>query len=253
MLHETNDNFSHYQMKSPDEIMEYMLLDTYDTGLAVDIFVDDGMAYKRNHHPPLLFARNSIDPSVKDYIPFSISDKPSIMADSRNIKITPEIVSSIQMFIVLNKDMLLALANEKIGGGDIDSLITRAVANVGESTILNEMATLRKKDTGLPVDLWIDEDSTFQGHAPRIKFQANSEQHTTYGYSTMLLTNPPVIEHFPRKSNLKKKDLDKIRQFVIDNMDDLLKIARNEMSYRREFLPKMLANRQKHNSKINSI
>lgn len=40
----------------------------------------------------------------------------------------------------------------------------------------------------------------------------------------MLLTNPPTIENFPKDSPLKKKDLDKLRKFVVDNLDLLLKL-----------------------------
>lgn len=53
----------------------------------------------------------------------------------------------------------------------------------------------------------------------------------------MLLTNPPTIENFPKDSPLKKKDLDKLRKFVVDNLDLLLKLFNNEIDYATEFLP----------------
>jgi hypothetical protein len=99
------------------------------------------------------------------------------------------------------------------------------------------MSTLRKEDTNLPVDVWVDEGATFQGHAPRLKFRASQEQRTTREFSSMLLTNPPKIENMPKNSPLRKKDIEKLESFVINNLELLLKLANGEIDFTTEFLP----------------
>ena len=103
---------------------------------------------------------------------------------------------------------------------------------------MTEMSTLRKEDTNLPMDIWVDEGATYQGHAPRLKFRASREQRTTREFSSMSLTNPPKIENFPNNSPLRKKDIEKLECFVIKNLDLLLKLAKDEIDF-AEFLPKL--------------
>lgn len=56
----------------------------------------------------------------------------------------------------------------------------------------------------------------------------------------MLLTNPPTIENFPKDSPIKKKDLDKIKQFVVNNLVLLKELADGKIDYRTEFLKKYI-------------
>lgn len=107
-------------------------------------------------------------------------------------------------------------------------------------SLLNEFATLRVKDSGLPTNLWLDEGGTYQGHAPRLKFQASREQRTTREYSTMTLEAEPRIENLPQRTFLSSKDLKRIEMFVIANLDALLRLANNEIDYETEFLPNMV-------------
>ena len=102
------------------------------------------------------------------------------------------------------------------------------------------MVTLKTKDSNLPVDIWLDEGGTYHGHAPRIKFKANNEQKTTREYSSMIISNPPIIENLPDNCPIRKKDLDKIKDFVIKNMELLLKLANNEIDYLTEFKPNII-------------
>ena len=97
------------------------------------------------------------------------------------------------------------------------------------------MATLHVKDSNLPMDIWLDEGATYRGHAPRLKFRASVEQHSTREYSSMLLTNPPTIENFPEKSPIKAKDIARLQKFVVDNLDLLLKLSNGEINFVEDF------------------
>lgn len=227
-----------YNMTSIEEIMEYMWLKTKFTNLKVDIFVDDGQSYLRHNHVPIVFARNGYDKSVSEFIPFLLSKNPIVLDDEMDFNISYDDIFDIQDFIVNNLNILNLLADRKISQTvfvkniNIPSYVLRE-----EKTLLNEMSTLRTEDSGLPMDIWLDEGATFQGHVPRLKFRASREQRTTKEFSSMLLTNPPSIENMPDDSPLRKKDIDKLKLFVINNLDLLLKLANGEIDYVREFLP----------------
>ena len=221
-----------------DELMEYMWLKPKVTGLNVDIFVDDCGSYERYGHPLLLWARNGYDRSVSEFIPFLISNKPIILNTDIDYHITYNDIFAIQDFIQYNLTILVKLPSDLISQIDFVKSIKVPNYSIQENVdIINEMSTLKSKDSGLSMDLWLDEGGNYIGHAPRIKFRASNEQRTTREFSSMLLTNPPIIENFPKDSPLKKKDLDKLKTFVVNNLDLLLKLINNEIDYTTEFLP----------------
>lgn len=80
----------------------------------------------------------------------------------------------------------------------------------------------------------------YLGHAPRIKFKASKEQRNTREYSTMLIDDPNQIENMPKRSFLKAKELEIIKDFVINNREALLKLANKEIDYKNDFLPNMI-------------
>lgn len=230
-----------YKMQDLDELYGYMWLKPADTNINADIFVDDGEAYIRDHHIPLLYVRNGKGREIMEFIPISISDNPVILDNEMNINLDSSIISSILEFIKLNKNSLLGMANGKLEVNDFVSAIkVPSYVFTEEKHMINEMATLRRADSNLPMDIWLDEGGTYQGHAPRIKFRASKEQRNTKEFSSMLLTNPPTIENYPQHSDLKTKDLELLEKFVILNMDLLLKLANNEIDYRTQFLPNMI-------------
>jgi len=229
-----------YQISSIDEIQEFLWLKPNVTNLNVDIFVDDGGSYLRNNHVLLLFARNGYDKGVSEFLPFAISNNPIILDKSIEYGISYDDIFLIQDFIEINNNLLQSFANRKINHQEfIDQIkpVSQFKMIMENKFMLNEMATLRKEDSLLPMDVWLDEGATYQGHAPRLKFRASHEQRTTREFSSMLLTNPPTIENFPENSPLKNKDILKLKQFVINNLESLLKLANGEIDYITEFLP----------------
>jgi hypothetical protein len=229
-----------YRLDSIDELMEFMWLRPKVTQLNVDIFVDDGMSYVRHGHELLLFVRNGYDKSINDFIPFSVSTNPIVLDDVMDFNISYEDIFCVQDFILANLKSLQALANRDISQIlFVQSIRIPSYALCEEMKLLTEMSTLRKEDTNLPMDIWVDEGATYQGHAPRLKFRASREQRTTREYSSMLLTNPPTIENMPSNSPLRRKDIEKLESFVINNLDLLLKLANGEIDFATEFLPQL--------------
>ena len=229
-----------YQLDSLDELMEFMWVKPKFTNLNVDIFVDDGGSYLRHNHELLLFVRNGYNNTVNEFIPFSVSSNPIILDETIDYNISYDDIFNVQDFIVTNLEILIALANREIKQTMFIHSIKVPSYVLSENTnLLIEMSTLRKEDTNLPMDIWVDECATFQGHAPRLKFRASREQRTTREYSSMLLTNPPSIENFPKNTPLKKKDIEKLELFVIRNLELLLQLANGEIDFNTEFLPNL--------------
>ena len=239
--HMTLNEVEQYILSDEYELMEYLWLKPNMTGLNVDIFVDDGGSYERHNHQLLLFARNSYDHTTNSFIPFSIENKPCVLDDEMEFNISYDDIFDIQDFIQFNLKSLQLLATNKIDQKSfVKNLVGPKQKMVAESKkILLEMATLRKGDCGLPVDIWLDEGGIVTGHAPRIKFRASNEQRTTREYSSMLLTEPPTIENLPKNSPLRKRDIDRIKQFVINNLPELLQLSKGEIEYLKDFLPNM--------------
>ena len=230
-----------YKLESLDEIMEYMWLKPKITKLNVDIFVDDGLSYKRHNHDLILFVRNGYDKNANEFIPISISLKPTVLDDEMDFNISYDDIFDIQDFIVSNLSILKALANKEISQAQfVKSIKTLSYALQEEKSLVVEMSTLRKDDSKLPMDVWLDEGATFIGHAPRLKFRASNEQRTTRQYSSMILSENPTIENMPENSPLRKKDIEKLKRFVINNLDLLIKLANGDIDYTTDFLPNMI-------------
>lgn len=229
-----------YSLTNIDELMEYMWLKPEITKLNVDIFVDDGGSYKRNNHQLCVFARNGYNKNINEFITFSVESNPEILNSEIDYNISYNDIFDIQDFIEYNQFNLQKLANKQISQIDFIKKIRTIRYSMAESNHLNEMATLRSEDSKLPMDIWLDEGATFIGHAPRLKFRASREQRTTREFSSMLLTNPPTIENFPKNSPIKAKDIKKLENFVIKNLDNLLELAKGKIDYTKDFLPNII-------------
>ena len=218
-----------------DDLIEYARLGKKYTGLNVEVYVDDGGAYMRHEHPLWIYVRDG----YTNYDPvfhIEVSENPTAPS---NTNIHDSDLKAVLRFITQNVDLLKAFANDKISHMHFYRSC-RPVGNKNNTLHLesiNEMATLKRRDSGLPTDLWIDEGSDPK-HGPRIKFQASKEQVTTNQYSTMTISQEPVIMFPPKKYDLKTKDIQRIVDFVKANEALLISVSRGEITY-EEFLANM--------------
>lgn len=110
-----------YKMKDLDELYGYMWLKPDLTGINADIFVDDGKAYLRDNHVPLIFVRNGTRRDVTEFILISISETPTILDDGIVISIDTSIIKQIMDFIKSNIYTLMAMANGMLSANDFVS------------------------------------------------------------------------------------------------------------------------------------
>ena len=99
--------------------------------------------------------------------------------------------------------------------------------NVAESR-LYEMACLRKKRTGLPVNIYVDDSGSWResGHANRIKLQGNTGDHpVTKDMIPMSIDdNPRILVNYD-KMELSQADINAVKQFVVANKDLLNRLG----------------------------
>jgi hypothetical protein len=101
---------------------------------------------------------------------------------------------------------------------------------------LEEMAGLKKPDSGLPVNLWLDDSHAYihGRHAKRIKFQGdygNNTNRENLFPMTVSKDNPQIPSKLLPKIKLPAKDIDAIKTFVKNNADLLDKLADEKITF----------------------
>jgi len=105
---------------------------------------------------------------------------------------------------------------------------------------LDEMSTLRKNRSGLPVNIWLDDSMLYKrgGHGMRIKFQPDKgDSPVTRGMVPMTIEDEPrVIGN--NKLKISNSDVEKIRDFVKANKDLLKALSDMKIDF-IDFVDKM--------------
>ena len=229
-------NFDEYQKEDEMELMEFLKIWPDDSGIPVELWVDDGGSYIRHNHPLWLYFRNG--KTIKDkFIPVSINDNPQIMVKNPKLNIDKTTFIKIITFIRRNKKNIIKLAKGQILNTDFLNNIKPVNTNLNEG-LVNEMATMNPQLTGLRVPIWVDEGTSPQ-HMLRIKFQASKDQKYTRDFSSITVEDNPRIFNLPKKSNLDKRDLEAIKNFVVYNKDLLIALSKGIIKYNDEFLKYM--------------
>ena len=101
-------------------------------------------------------------------------------------------------------------------------------------------ATLHKRDTGLPVNIWIDDMAWKQtSHWKRIKFQPDKgDRSDTRTFVPMSIEDDPQIKTKNSKLFINSKELEQIKQFVKINKELLLQYSDQKITI-VEFLQQM--------------
>jgi hypothetical protein len=101
--------------------------------------------------------------------------------------------------------------------------------------IIQEMgATLRKKESGLPANLFLDDAKTWSqsGHGRRIKFQPNTGDHpNTRNMIPMSIDDDPQILTKNARISLNAKQIGQIKAFVQANKEQLLLLSDAKISF----------------------
>ena len=92
-------------------------------------------------------------------------------------------------------------------------------------------SSLRKKRTGLPVNIYVDDSGTWKKmrHANRIKIQCNKGDHpNAHGMIPMSIDDNPRILVDNPKMELSASDVNAVKKFVIANKDLLIRLGSDD-------------------------
>jgi hypothetical protein len=214
-----------YGYGSYHEILEYERIDPKSSGLAVDIFIDGSGSYKIWQHPPMVYFQNSLNRDEFEYLPIMLNKKPIIPIRGAKVKIGLSNLNDIKKYILKNYDALLISAEGR--GARLYPI------NENKDVIpLNEMSTLKSEQTGMKIDLWIDDSKAYQrgGHAKRLKFQPSTGGGDVTGnFPSIRLHDLTLDDPFHQKP--KSYAIDTAREFVELNKDFLSMVADRQIEY----------------------
>lgn len=94
-----------------------------------------------------------------------------------------------------------------------------------DTQILTEMSNLRKNQTGLPVNIWVDDigvERKSKHNQPRIKFQNDNADRMHEETISMSISENPEILQKNQKINISNEDVNKIKKFVKLNKNVLI-------------------------------
>jgi hypothetical protein len=107
--------------------------------------------------------------------------------------------------------------------------------NLLENSYIKEMAVLRKSDSGLPANLFLDDTGswTSSGHWKRIKFQPNTGDNPISRAMVPMSIgdNPQILVDDLRIITLNAKQIRQIKAFVRANKDLLLQLADKKIKF----------------------
>lgn len=96
-----------------------------------------------------------------------------------------------------------------------------------EPTDTYEMTPLRKKYTGLPMNIWIDELQKYKigKHEIYVKFQMDTDDELKPLKKVGAINLEGEIKEWSRNCSLFPSDLDKLRYFIFNNIEAIVNIA----------------------------
>ena len=210
--------------KFKEELWEFIRIPRERTNLKYDIFVDNNAAYKSHHHPLWLYVDCG-----QFKVPITIEPLPKIMTF---IKKNEYDFSDVYEFIDANHTILEKLANLEIQSKIFYHLLKGVCeAQIQNTEIICEMATLHKSESQLPTLLWLDDDKLYLPHAPRIKFRADFQNNDTRHDPSMEIKDPTKIHNMPQRVDLTTIDIRQIQFFVKANQESLLLLADKEIDF----------------------
>ena len=118
---------------------------------------------------------------------------------------------------------------------------TKQLKYFQETLHLQEMANVRKKQTGLPVNIWIDEAETYKKgkYSKFIKFQIDKGLNFKEPTCPMLLDGTIPEKILQEQFFISKSEIKEIQTFVINNAYALDKLA-DQLIWKEDFFEFMI-------------
>lgn len=255
-----------YKEYHSDEISEFIHIYTkFHPWLHVDILLDDDEQYIINKHPLWIYFRNSYNNDIIDFIPLVITPTYCYIPMDVKLNISYYDFDEVRQFCMTFYNIIKSIADCKVDSSELviaaNNMWSHLIneSSIGNKHPLFEMAKLPKSISGLPRDLYIDEDRSYirGGHGPRIKFQEPLDIKTKRKWSSIdykpsmtLDTSLDELDYFPstllKKENEKisNTELNHIKYFILANAQLLKDVADEiyDFEYFKQHFKKVDAN-----------
>lgn len=260
----TGEEFKKWKEYRKNEIYGFVFIPSFpykhSLSTPVDVMLDESRCYIRYKHPLWLYFKNGYL-SDSDWSPLIITEnKCYVPLHNFELKIAPIHFLQLCDFAKKFSKLIKGLADKEIdyedfsvcirGVGFIDKMyINENINNYYKGELLNEMATVSAKRTGLPRDIWVDNGRIWfhkTKHGPRIKFEepvnTDSDKWPSIPYAKegqhKVDKNTPIddIHVLASEEDLKDISTDEInhiKYFVRANIDLLYKMM--DADYPPEF------------------
>ena len=119
-IHLENASYPLYDM----ELAEYLYLSPEQTGLGVDVFIDDREGCAERLHPLWMYFRNNYTHAY-NFLPVSVEENPKLMLEDVRLDIVSADMNLVIEFVKLNRKILEDLAVGNIQNVDVLKLVKR--------------------------------------------------------------------------------------------------------------------------------
>lgn len=102
-----------------DELWGFLRMSEEYTGIATDIWVDDGKTFEMFEHPIYTVFQNG-----NEFIPIEIeTENLKYNIEEKDLKISKDVFNDVVDFIKLNRETLIKLAREEIDHDQLDKML----------------------------------------------------------------------------------------------------------------------------------
>lgn len=195
-----------------------------DTGLGVDIFLDQCNSYKEFGHPFWLYFRNSYG-NINEFIPILIKEK-KVLLGNEKLNIYQKDLTNIIRFIITHFNDLCDIADGKKDVLDLYKkikILSEAIKS--QQVLLTEMARLTNEMTGLPFDVWIGINN--KKHWVGVKFAPDNSTRRSSDFPEMSVTDCEIKS----KRGYEAWRADYVKALIEANKEALMALGDNPQLY----------------------
>lgn len=212
------------QKLAKSEFHNFAGLAKEDTGLGVDIFLDQCNSYKEFEHPFWLYFRNGYG-NLNSFVPITIEDK-KVLFGKEEMNIYHKDILGVIRFIDAYYDDIHNIAEGEMDVFELYQKIKRlSESTSGQRVLLTEMAKLSNEITGLPFDVWVGTNN--KKHWVGVKFAPDNSTRRSSDFPEMSVANCEIIS----KREYEAWRADYVKALIEANKEALMELGRNPQLY----------------------
>ena len=194
-----------------------------DTGLGVDIFLDQCNSYKEFDHPFWLYFRNSYG-NLNEFIPITIEEKRPLFGNIMPNVFHKDIVKIIR-FIATYVDDIYRISKGEMDVYDLYRKIKRLSESPNPKILLTEMSKLSNEMTGLPFDIWVGINQ--KQHGVGVKFAPDNSTTNSSNFPEMSVPDCKIISSKKYEAWREKY----VKALIEANKESLIQLGNNPQLY----------------------